>query len=134
MTDKTGKKSVGWVLYDGQCGLCRRTIRALMPALRRAGFEAAALQEPWVGERLGMSRTELLEEMRVIAPGGQLISGADAFVYLGRFIPWLWPLRLIARVPGGRPLLRSSYRWVAAHRSCGDACPIERKSSDQVKP
>ncbi len=131
----TDKNPVGWLFYDGQCAFCRRSLRMIMPALRQAGFEAVPLQEPWVARRLAIPADRLMDEMRVLTPDGRLVGGADAFVYLARFIPWLWPLRLVARVPGAMPLLRRGYRWIAARRRCQtDACPVRPQPRSGVKP
>lgn len=42
----------GRVLYDGDCGFCARWVEFWRPTLERRRITIAALQEPWVAERL----------------------------------------------------------------------------------
>ena len=58
--------------------------------------------------------------MRLVAPNGINLGGADAVLYIARFVWWLRPLRIVALVPGGRDFLRRCYRWIAARRHCVD--------------
>jgi hypothetical protein len=46
------------------------------------------------------------------------VSGFDAFCEIGRVVPALWPLRLLARVPGVTALGRSLYSRIAENRHC----------------
>jgi hypothetical protein len=78
-----------------------------------------------VGALLGMSREELLREMRLLLSGGQQFGGADAAVALAREIWWAQPLVWFSRIPGGMGALRSWYRSIAIHRSCAAvSCPV----------
>ena len=105
--------------------MCSAGMRHWGPIVRRRGFRLVALQEPWVARRLGARNAdELLREMRVLRADGQVLGGADAFVYLARFVWWAWPLALLARVRGAMPVLRAIYRVIARNRyaisrSCG---------------
>ena len=60
----------GTILYDGACGFCSRWVGFWGPTLRRHGFQVAALQEPWVAERLGMDPSQLLADIRLLTPDG----------------------------------------------------------------
>jgi predicted DCC family thiol-disulfide oxidoreductase YuxK len=114
------KQQMGWVLYDGDCPLCVRIARALAEPLRRRGFETAPLQAPWVTSSLGLRPEELLDELRVVTPEGQVIGGGDAVIYLSRLVPMGWPLYLLARLPGVRPVVDRGYRFLADRRHCLD--------------
>jgi len=84
----------------------------------------APLQDSRVGALLGMSREELLREMRLLLSDGRLFGGADAAVALAREIWWARPLVWLAWIPGMMEILRSRYRRIAIHRSCSaHACP-----------
>ena len=107
-----------WVLYDGDCGLCRSLEARFRGILLRRGFKTVPLQEPWVAERLSVPPGDLLQEMRVLMPDGETRGGADAVLWLARHVWWASPLRWIAATPGGMPLLRSIYRWIAERRNC----------------
>ena len=115
----------GWVLYDGDCELCRAWAGRGYRVLQRRGFKLAALQLPWVRAKFGLDAETLLTEMRLITMDGRSLGGADALIEIARAIWWAWPLSVFARVPGARPLLRRAYRWLAARRHCSSgACGL----------
>jgi len=113
----------GWVFYDGDCRLCVGTARHFARLLRAHGFEPAALQTPWVRKRLGLASEGDPAEMIVLTAGGAVFGGADGILQIARRIWWAWPLFAMAKIPGVTPLLRASYRRLAANRHCFDgAC------------
>jgi predicted DCC family thiol-disulfide oxidoreductase YuxK len=119
MTDSKGRKArVGWVFFDGDCAFCMSIARRLRPMLEPRGFGIATLQDPRVREQLSLPERELLAELRVLAHDGRQFGGADAIIYLARQVWWAWPLWALAQVPGIRPVLRFTYRWIAARRHC----------------
>ena len=129
MTDNNDNRGAAWVFYDGHCAFCRGWIRRLMPSLKRYGFRAAALQEPWAGERLNRAEQERMKELRVITQTGAVLGGADAFVYLARFVSWLWPVWIVSYLPGAMCTMRRAYAWVARRRGClGGGCPVDSGS------
>lgn len=123
MTDEGAKN--GWVLYDGDCQICTALVRRWGSALHRRGFRSVPLQTSWVRERLGMSESELMLEMRVLSPTGKVIGGADALLLLARSFWWAAPLVWLSHLPGMRKLLDALYRWGAARRYCvNGACTV----------
>ncbi len=110
--------TAGWLLYDGECGFCKKWVGFWKPALERHGFEVAPLQEPWVAQKLGMPLSELLRDVRLLTASGQLYSGADAYLYAARQIWWAWPFGQLFRLPGLHGLLEAGYRYVARNRYC----------------
>ena len=112
----------GWVFYDADCAFCTTLARRLEPTLLRRGFHCGALQEPWVGIVLGLSREELFRELRVRSARGEVLGGADALLHLARHIWWAWPLYALGQIPSPRDLLRAGYRWFAARRHCVSVC------------
>jgi predicted DCC family thiol-disulfide oxidoreductase YuxK len=130
LSDSVDRKRLrGWVLYDAECGFCLSILARVQDTLQAGGFQAEPLQSPWVRERLKLSDPELLREMRVLAPGGRVLGGADAVFYLaGALEPRPWWARILAiagNLPLAKPLGRWIYRWVAARRQChGGACSI----------
>ncbi|HXE91651.1 MAG TPA: DUF393 domain-containing protein [Terriglobales bacterium] len=110
----------GWVAYDGDCGVCQRLVRVVAPYLRRQGFVFETLQAPWMAARLhisyGVAPEDLLKEMRVLTADGRALAGAEAIIFLTRYVWWLWPLWALVQAPGMKPLLRIGYRWLARHR------------------
>ena len=108
----------GSIFYDGDCRSCSEIATRVSDVFARRGFTFAPLQSSSVQQALGMSEAEALEEMRVHTRDGQILSGADAIVFLAAQVWWMSPLSWFANVPGARGLLRRMYRWVAAHRHC----------------
>jgi predicted DCC family thiol-disulfide oxidoreductase YuxK len=102
VTDGKGRHARGWLFFDAECAFCTRIARWLAPIL----------------ERRGMSREELLREMRLLLSDGRQFGGADVAVALGRQIWWARPLAWLARIPGMMEILRAGYRRIAIRRSC----------------
>jgi predicted DCC family thiol-disulfide oxidoreductase YuxK len=93
--------------------------------LARRGFEIASLDEPWVAEKLAMPHEELLTDIRLLTSDGQLISGADVYLYAARRIWWAWPFYTVFSLPGFNRLLKVGYRWFARNRYCvSHACRL----------
>ena len=42
----------GWVVYDGECGVCAGLARRFRRVLERRGFALVPLQSPWMSSRL----------------------------------------------------------------------------------
>lgn len=118
-TESKGRHARGWLFYDAECGFCTRTARWLTPILARRGIAIAALQDPRVGALLGLSREEMMREIKLVTDDGALTGGADAMVALAREIWWAAPLVWFAKAPGGMEALRKWYRAVAERRKCG---------------
>lgn len=115
----------GWILYDGQCGVCRRLSERWAGTLQRRGFGLSPLQSEWVKERLGLSADELLSDLRLLLPDGTHRQGADVYRHVMRRIPWTYPLYLLSRVPLIRHLFDWAYRTFATHRHIiSDACKL----------
>jgi predicted DCC family thiol-disulfide oxidoreductase YuxK len=108
-TDGKGRHARGWLFFDAECGFCSRTARWLLPILKRRGLAVAALQDPRVGVLLGLSRTELLRELRFLISDGKQYGGADAVLAVAREIWWAQPLVWLANVPGVMGWLRRGY-------------------------
>src|SRR5437660_9458966 len=131
-TNGKGRHARGWLFFDAECKFCTRIARWLEPILRRRGMAMAPLQDPRVGALLGLSRQELLREMRFILSDGTQYGGADAAVAMAREIWWARPVVWLASLPGMMKLLRAAYRNIAANRYCnsttcsvGPAVPLK---------
>jgi predicted DCC family thiol-disulfide oxidoreductase YuxK len=117
-TDGKGKHARGWLFFDAECGFCTRIARWAAPILRKRGIEVAPLQDRRVGALLGLSRDELMREMRLLLADGSQYGGADVGVALAREIWWWRPVAWLAKMPGMMEWIRRGYRWIAARRSC----------------
>lgn len=117
-TDSKGQHARGWLFFDAECAFCTRLARWLAPILERRGLATAALQDPRVGALLGMSRQELLRELRFVLSDGRQYEGAEAALVMAREIWWAQPLVWLSLIPGMANLMQAGYRRVAAHRNC----------------
>jgi predicted DCC family thiol-disulfide oxidoreductase YuxK len=130
-TDSKGRHARGWLFFDAECGFCTRCARWLGPILERRGLATAPLQDPRVGALLGLSRDELLRELRFLLADGRQYGGADAILAIAHEIWWARPLVWLSKLPGVMPRLHAGYRWVAARRSCAAAhtgCAVTRQA------
>jgi predicted DCC family thiol-disulfide oxidoreductase YuxK len=94
------------VWYDAGCPLCRREI-ALMRRLdwrRRIDFVDATHSQT----TCPVDRVEILARFHA-RENGKLLSGAAAFAAMWRAVPLLWPLGMLAELPGVTPLLERAY-------------------------
>jgi predicted DCC family thiol-disulfide oxidoreductase YuxK len=117
-TDGKGRHARGWLFFDAECGFCTRIARWVAKPLERRGLGLAPLQDSRVGSLLGMTRDELLRELRFLDEHGSLHGGAKALLALAREIAWARPLIWISRIPGMDAALDAGYRWVATQRNC----------------
>ena len=122
---------LGWVLFDGSCGFCRRWVVYWASTLRKRGFEIAPLQEPWVRERLGFpDEDDLLLDFRLLLEDGRQLRGADAYRYVMRRIWWSFPLYVLSVTPLLRRLFDWGYRAFADNRyHFSRACALPHRTS-----
>src|SRR5262245_18405953 len=117
-TDRKERRARGWLFFDAECGFCRRIARWLAPILKRRGLGVAPLQDPRVSALLGMSRQELLKELRFLVGDGVQFGGANAVVAVAREIWWASPFVWLASLPGMGRALDVGYKWIAGRRGC----------------
>lgn len=124
----------GWVLYDGDCPVCARTVRNLEPLLNRRELRIAPLQAPWVVARLKLVPGERPSEMHFLTDDDRDFGGADAVVEIARHIWWAYPLVAVGKLPGVMRCLRMIYRYIAARRYCiNDICKIPRHGKSEAR-
>ena len=119
-TDRKERRARGWLFFDAQCRFCTRIARWLAPILSRRGLGVAPLQDPRVGALLGVSRNELLKELRFLTSDGIHSGGANAVLAVAREIFWGRPLVWAANLPGMMKLFDAGYQWVSAQRGCSN--------------
>jgi len=125
-TDRKERSARGWLFFDAECRFCTRLARWLAPVLRRRGLGVAPLQDPRVNALLGMSRRELLKELRFLMGDGTQAGGANAVLAVAHEIWWARPLIWLAALPGMISVLDAAYRWVAARRGCSsELCDVK---------
>lgn len=105
------------LIYDGECGLCRRAVERVRVWDREQRLAYLPFQDGAV-RRFGIPLPALAAAMHLLLPDGRVFSGADALPELGRLLPgkrwWAWGFG----VPGVRPLARRIYRRIAQRRRC----------------
>ena len=114
--ENAAEPRAGWVLYDGDCGVCSRWVTSWGPTLQRRGLAIAPLQSAWVQVRTGLLPADLVSDIRLLQPNGQLLAGPEVYRYLMRRIWWTYPLYLLSRLPGLDRLFDQAYRTFARHR------------------
>ena len=124
MTDTKVKK---WVIYyDGECGFCILCVQALKPCdfFRHVAWAPyQALPEPPGGLTWDdLDQAAYLEVRKAGAVGSEgesttrLYRGFYAFRMLTLRLPPLFPLAIVAWLPGVDRLGERAYAWVAANR------------------
>ena len=128
MTEKNVPVSMpsgAWAFYDHRCPVCRATIGRWRRVFEARHIEFAALQSPWVRERLGLALGELPGEMKLLTPDGRILGGPVAIAWMCRRVAWLWPVGVLMVTPGLHAVTRWVYQWVARNRYCrGDVCTL----------
>ncbi|MFC7299643.1 thiol-disulfide oxidoreductase DCC family protein [Herminiimonas aquatilis] len=98
------------VMFDGACPLCRREIAIYQKIqanedIAWVDVSACDFQPP-----VGMTKAQLLKRFHLITPDGDILSGAEAFVFVWNRLPgWRW-LGRCARLPGMMFLMEWLYR------------------------
>jgi predicted DCC family thiol-disulfide oxidoreductase YuxK len=106
----------GWVLYDGDCGVCAAWVPRCKDLLARRGLAIAPLQADWVVERLELPETELLQDIRLLLVDGRQEQGADVYRYVMRRTWWAMPFWLLSVLPGLSAVFDAAYRAFADNR------------------
>ena len=106
----------GYVLYDGTCGLCSQMVPRLERTLSTAGFAIAPLQAEWVIRSLGLHPEDLIQDIRIALADGRVVSGADAYLYAMRRMPWMRPLGLFLSLPVARWITKHLYGVFSRNR------------------
>jgi alginate O-acetyltransferase complex protein AlgI len=127
MTDNSGTRKAGLVLYDADCRFCTGLALRFARQLKGAGYELAPLQGPQSRAALGLALEHSPDSMRVVTPDGKCLEGADGVAHLAGAIGWARPLWVAAKWPFAMRMMRAGYRWFAARRHCfGGACETRR--------
>ena len=105
------------VLFDGQCNFCRRQIDNLRRFDGKDRLRFLSLHDPSVADLYpDLSFAQLMDQMWVVSPSGEKFGGADAFRYLSKRLPLLWPIMPLLHLPFCMPLWRYLYKQIAKRR------------------
>lgn len=116
------------MLFDGDCGLCERTVAVVRGLDLLGRVEPRDLSRDWAAVRAlfpDLDRAACLEAMHVVGPGGRISVGFDAYRSLARALPLGWILLPLLHLPGARTVGRAVYRYVSA-RGRGHGCALPR--------
>ena len=111
------------LLYDGDCGFCRRWVSRLQRWDRHKAIEYVAAADR--GAVVGLpplSDAALDRAMHLVTRDGRVYAGARALPALLPLLPGGRHLMPLMKVPGVQPLADRAYAWVAARRhrfGCG---------------
>ena len=111
----------GLVVFDGDCGFCRRWVRHMETWFRRHPASVAWQHTDLAA--LGLTPEGCAHEVKFVAHDMSVSGGSDAVARI--LIVAGFPFSVAGRVmllPGARRLSRFAYRWVAdnRHRFRGD--------------
>jgi predicted DCC family thiol-disulfide oxidoreductase YuxK len=106
------------LIYDGECGLCRRSVEVLRRWDREHRIALVPFQDQAAVARFGIPLPALAAAMHLVLPDGRVFAGADAVPELLRLLPGKGWWRWLFAVPGVRPIARRVYARVARRRRC----------------
>jgi predicted DCC family thiol-disulfide oxidoreductase YuxK len=101
------------LIYDADCGFCRRWVGRVKKWDRRRELEYLPLQDekaPLVSEQ---QRRRLRQAFHLVQPDGVVSAGAEAARQLFSYLPGGWLPRAIMGLPGIMPVARCTYAWIA---------------------
>ena len=114
------------IVYDGQCGFCRRALARLRRMARRDVFRLhdASDREAVLGRFPVLAGADTDEAMFAVTERGEVFRGFFAFRRVLWESPWLFPLLPLFYAPGAGLLGPRAYAWVARHR-CSLGCATD---------
>ena len=101
------------LIYDGQCGFCRRWIDRARRFDRRRVVRFLPRQDDKAEELSGRSSSELAQAAHLVRPDGEVFAGAAAARELIGYLPGGKLVVAISRLPGVMPMAETVYRWIA---------------------
>jgi predicted DCC family thiol-disulfide oxidoreductase YuxK len=122
------------VLFDGDCGFCRRMVSLLARCDRGGTFATVpASRRHEVAGLPALTDASLTGAMHLVLPDGHVFAGGDAVREILRRLPGGAPVAAILGLPPVRPIVDRGYRLVAANRhrlGCrGAACAVAPRAS-----
>lgn len=105
------------LIFDGDCGFCRRIVTALSRRDAQGSLELVPLQDPSVASRWPRLAPEALgRAMHLVLPGGRVLVGADAVPEIMKRLPRWRRAAWLLSIPGALPLARRLYILIARNR------------------
>jgi predicted DCC family thiol-disulfide oxidoreductase YuxK len=110
------------VIFDGSCGLCKKTIAVVksLDLLSKVEYLDAMNQWPEIQRRFpNLDQTRCLEDMYAVSRAGKVRVGFEAYRGLARVLPLGWLTLPIFYFPGAGIIGKMIYRSVADNRHNG---------------
>ncbi len=106
------------VIYDGQCVLCRQSLRIIQRLDWLKRVEPLELQnkEKVNSEYPDLEHEALMGAIHVVTKDNRVLVGFFAIRYLMRFLPLTWLALPLVYLPGMNWLGPRVYNWVARRR------------------
>ncbi|MFL9879963.1 DUF393 domain-containing protein [Herbaspirillum rhizosphaerae] len=98
------------VMFDGACPLCRSEIGLYRRLQTKAEIHWIDVSSDDFQPPVGMTKEQLLQRFHLVSPDGQILSGAEAFVFVWDRLPGWRRLSPFFRLPGMMFLLERLYR------------------------
>ena len=107
------------LIYDGNCGFCRASIRSLCAmdvfgVLEKVDYHA---RKDLATLHTALKPAACHGQMHLLEPDGKLYGGFAAFRRLTLRLPMLWLLAPLAYFPGMSMLGNPAYRFIAKNRT-----------------
>lgn len=101
------------LIYDANCGFCRRWVARLKRWDRQDRIRLLPLQDPTAPALARRPREELERAAHLVRPDGAVFAGAPAAREVFAYLPAGWLPRALLALPGVLRLAERAYRWVA---------------------
>jgi len=121
------------IVYDGQCGFCRRVLRAAMRIDLTRAMRPFDAHDRTLAARFPMlAGADVNDAMFAVTATGRVYRGYFAFKELVHHLPIAWPILPLFYVPGSSIVGPRLYAWVARNRrqfGCEtDVCDVPNDS------
>ncbi len=118
---KNVRKGQSLLIYDGDCGFCRTSIRRLCAmdpfgALKSVAYQSYPDEKDLAALHPALNPATCQSQMHLLEPNGTLYGGFAAFRRLTLRLPALWLLAPLAYFPGMSLLGNPAYRFIAKNR------------------
>jgi lipase maturation factor 1 len=120
------------LIYDGDCGFCRRWILR-WNSLTRDAVDYAPYQEVQK-EFPEITLKQFQSSVQLVEPNGEITSGAESVYRSLAYAQKKWPYWMYRNVPGCRPLSDRFYQVVARNRSTFSALTKLSWGNDLAPP
>lgn len=108
------------LIYDGDCGVCRRSVDLLRRWDREQRIALLPFQDQARVAAFGIPLPALAAAMHLVLPppDRRVLAGADAAPEILRLLPGKRWLAWGFGIPGVLPVARRLYAWIARRRRC----------------